>query len=1089
MSHKRVFVSDSLAVLQEACISAIQTLKAADPLTALTIIVPNDLLGAQLSQEVVWAGDGYIGLRFVTLVDFAAGIAEGALAQAGQQRVSDVAAALIVRNLMQEMPGTGFPELAQQPRLPQFFVETMTELKHAGIRPHQLQTFGAQISPHATMYRDKMRNLSHLYDRYTDFLAEHQLVDDADLFTHSAKAVETSAAQAEAIVSDSPLLLYGCIALTALQRRLIETIFIQHDEQAEQDGLIFLPWRPGSAYESVTPVLTWLMGLGFQYTSLAHSETLPRDLARVATRLFERTWEQTKTKTSEGGPYDVPASADSSVHIISAPDQTREAREIARTIFGLVREQDYTFDEIGVLLREPATYGPLLIKTFTSLGIPYTWAGERPLLQTRAGKAVRALCLILAENFSRQRVCEFLWTARASFSALLGAAVSDADLAQWEALAVEAGIVRGAQEWRIRLAALEERYQQGKRGQETDRVQVQVLRTFTRFMQRFLSDAAEVLVQQTWAGWIEHFLQLCHSYVSWTADDMQNDGLQIEEALRGQDYLFQSNGAAQTEAWADSVCLILSQARQRQNVLHSDGVFLSDLKQAWGRPFRAVIIPGLVAESLATQPYRDPILHDADRQHLAEVLSTEVPLRRQKAEHEQLLFTLATQSAQEMLFLTYPRSIRGATQSPSLLLLQIVSALCGRPAALADLEKRSRWVSSDPLDGISPQNVLDALELHLVCVERAKSTGSPHPVEYGLQTLPFFAPTARAMFQRLEVPQLTAFDGLIEAKAVQTTLRQHLFPHGLRLSASALESYARCPFRYFLSVVLDLVPREEPEHIMTILPRDRGVLLHDILYDFFSQLRTADRLPLATQRFPELQALLRHVSEEHFSRFARIRPVGLPLLWEMEREQMSRRLQAFLKRDYGEVGFCPKAFEVQFGLGDEETGKEAPYFFPLQSVPFTLDTGEDVQLRGRIDRVDVDHERNCARILDYKTGKAPSGCFAGGTALQLSLYLFAAQYLRPDLTWVSSEYTSVDGSAQTQRSVFPLETLTSALGTLRTIVTRLAEGISSGRFFLAPDSCMPCPFPQICAAHGLMRAGEKLQDQRTAAWRWIRTQA
>ena len=159
-----------------------------------------------------------------------------------------------------------------------------------GALPRRRQTFGAQISPQATMYRDKMRNLFHLYDRYTDFLAEQQLVDDADLFTHSAKVIETSAEAAETFVSDGPLLMYGCFALTVQQRRLIETIFIQHDEQSEQDGLIFLPWRPGSAYESVTPVLTWLTGLGFQYASLAHSETLPRDLARVATRLFERTW-------------------------------------------------------------------------------------------------------------------------------------------------------------------------------------------------------------------------------------------------------------------------------------------------------------------------------------------------------------------------------------------------------------------------------------------------------------------------------------------------------------------------------------------------------------------------------------------------------------------------------------------------------------------------------------------------------------------------------------------------------------------------------------------------------------------------------
>ena len=72
----------------------------------------------------------------------------------------------------------------------------------------------------------------------------------------------------------------------------------------------------------------------------------------------------------------------------------------------------------------------------------------------------------------------------------------------------------------------------------------------------------------------------------------------------------------------------------------------------------------------------------------------------------------------------------------------------------------------------------------------------------------------------------------MQAEAVKNTLRQHLFPHGLCLSASRLETYARCPFRYFLETVLDLKPWEEPEQIFALLPRDRGVLVHAILYDF-----------------------------------------------------------------------------------------------------------------------------------------------------------------------------------------------------------------------------------------------------------------
>ena len=71
---------------------------------------------------------------------------------------------------------------------------------------------------------------------------------------------------------------------------------------------------------------------------------------------------------------------------------------------------------------------------------------------------------------------------------------------------------------------------------------------------------------------------------------------------------------------------------------------------------------------------------------------------------------------------------------------------------------------------------------------------------------------------------------------------------------------------------------------------------------------------------------------------------------------------------------------------------------------------------------------------------------------------------------------SVDGTAQPDKKPLTTETQAATLGTLRTIITRLAEGITAGLFFPAPDACQSCAFPEICSAHGAEWATQKLHD-------------
>ena len=55
-------------------------------------------------------------------------------------------------------------------------------------------------------------------------------------------------------------------------------------------------------------------------------------------------------------------------------------------------------------------------------------------------------------------------------------------------------------------------------------------------------------------------------------------------------------------------------------------------------------------------------------------------------------------------------------------------------------------------------------------------------------------------------------------------------------SITALESYAFCPMQYFMQRILKLNEEEEIETTMT--PLERGSLIHDILFNFFMQLKT-----------------------------------------------------------------------------------------------------------------------------------------------------------------------------------------------------------------------------------------------------------
>src|SRR5262249_51674466 len=102
-------------------------------------------------------------------------------------------------------------------------------------------------------------------------------------------------------------------------------------------------------------------------------------------------------------------------------------------------------------------------------------------------------------------------------------------------------------------------------------------------------------------------------------------------------------------------------------------------------------------------------------------------------------------------------------------------------------------------------------------------------------------------------------DGLVAPAGIA---RAALDAHRLTarsFSPTALETYATCPYKFFLYTVHKLSPREEPVAIEELSPLQRGSLVHEVLFELMKALRDADLLPMTPDRLDHAREILGEV--------------------------------------------------------------------------------------------------------------------------------------------------------------------------------------------------------------------------------------
>lgn len=192
-------------------------------------------------------------------------------------------------------------------------------------------------------------------------------------------------------------------------------------------------------------------------------------------------------------------------------------------------------------------------------------------------------------------------------------------------------------------------------------------------------------------------------------------------------------------------------------------------------------------------------------------------------------------------------------------------------------------------------------------------------------------------------------------------LRSHVF------TATDLENYQLCPYRFYAAAYLGLRPADPFE--VELKPAEIGSLAHRVL----------DRLLRGDATREKAAAFL----EEELKKIQEPRPhLSKPLL-DLQRVRLTRMLEGFvddLERENAEdPAWKPRFFEWEFG------GPSPPLV--LKDAD-----GLPIPFRGRVDRIDVNEAKKLFLVIDYKTGssKITGNQIKSGEALQLPIYLLAA---------------------------------------------------------------------------------------------------
>ncbi|MDP4092072.1 MAG: helicase-exonuclease AddAB subunit AddB [Bacillota bacterium] len=646
----------------------------------------------------------------------------------------------------------------------------------------------------------------------------------------------------------------------------------------------------------------------------------------------------------------------SDISLFASVNIFAEVEETAKDIITICRDKKLRYGQIAVVSRNLEAYDRIIRAVFNEYGIPFFIDSKRSLDSHPLVRLIQSVLEIHISNWAYEPVFRYIKTG------LLSICLEDSDLLENYVLA---NGIRGSRwlqtgDWNYRMGQDLNEHQPSdyeldvlKKVNEVRRTVTNPLSVFfTRIKGRkkareqctalfdFLCDIGvperiETIIKdfraegnyeeaneysQVWNILIEVLDQV--------VEVMGDDSLNIE---RFRDVL--STGFGEY-----SIGLIPPALDQIQ---------VGSMERSKNHEIKALYILGANDGILPAVSNNEGVLSDRDREKLySEGLELAQDTRTKTFEEQFLIYT-AFATPSKSLRLSYPiADHEGRSLRPSIILSRLKRIF---PA----LNEYSNLISYEDEEGYknltSPGPVLNEL-----LSELRRSADGYETASYWKYVYDWFA--EKDQWRDKLNTSLNGLNYTNQSARINSEKIRRLYGENLYSSVSRIESYAACPFSYFLKYGLMAGERR----IFKISAPDIGTFMHTIIDRFSSQIeedcigwRGLDMETCTKEISKLVDELLNSLPDYILNTSARYRYLASKL------KRILTRTVWVISEHIRKGSFEPLGYEIAFG----RNGKLPP-------VEIELDSGEKLTLTGRIDRIDtLDTEKNLYfRIIDYKSG-------------------------------------------------------------------------------------------------------------------------
>ena len=893
------------------------------------------------------------------------------------KRMNNSGKAMLLYKILQEEKNTMtlFNNAGKQQGFVDVVADTITEFKRYNITPEILENEAESLDEGEL--KNKLKDLSLLYHSFESRI-EKKFLDPEDELTYLAEKL-----QGCSLYNNAEIWIDEFTSFTPQQYGVIERLLCcasTVNVTLLSDSLSLYDINDSTDIFSVTK------NTENRIMSLAEKNNIgylkPVDLNRECCLRFMNNEElQHLEKYYYSFPYSYYKKEPQSLRLFKALNSYEEMEHIARDILTLVRDKGYRFKDIAVVCRNLDDYEKISTVIFKEYNIPYFMDKKIDVLDNPLVVLINALFEIFTKNWSYEAVFKYLKTG------LTGVDREDIDILENYVLA---NGIRGSkwleEMWGYRMShSFSEEAMtlyESSLINRVNEIREAVVNPLLGIHNKIKSKAKvrdlciaiyDYIVE---IGALEKMEQWSDSFKAMGENDNVSEYDQIIDFIMGiLDQLVETMGEEYIAL--EEFIKILNVGFEKCQIglipVSLDQVNIGDIGRIKSQGIKALYVIGVNDGIFPKADKEEGILSDSDRLLLKERGIELASDTKTKAFEEQLLVYTALSMAGEYLMLTYPMAdFEGKALRASIVISRIKKIF-------TNLYEESDIVKKDipyrELERVSaPQPTFN----ELIGVLRRDYEGE-EVEEVWKQTKHWYEGRGEWKEKTKRIEEALSYTNQVEN--INSEKIRNLYGRPYYFSVSRLEKYAECPFSYFVQYGLKARDRK----IYELSSPDLGSFMHEVLDDFSHILEKEDKhwrdvTPEYSRETISsiVDELLSNKENSILNSSARYKYIG-----NRVKRILSRSVN-IISEQIKRGSFEPLGYEVTFGKGSEDT---------LPPIKLKLPSGEEILLRGRIDRIDtMEYEGNTyIRIIDYKSGTKELDIseIYYGLQIQLLIYLEA----------------------------------------------------------------------------------------------------